>query len=218
MRYITHRDTLVLFEKRGKPRHTFGPFGVLIVGDNSCTVAGYRIDAELRPSAPTTELMPMFPNDLAGAQASCPEVCGLGTLTTTRVGGAATASLAVGRRGLFFEAPVIATTTNLPNVAGIYYEVLSGTAIYNSVTYTKGEQFVSEGGGVIAVTGSGTYALCIPPALAKKADEFLAENFKIKHLKLGDESSSYFDWNAGGFEPRDSQDSPDTDFFGWIVS
>jgi len=213
MRYISQYDTTILQNNTVEAVYRFGPRGILIVGDATCGVgAANVIDADLKSTA-GDQLQRVYETDLSGALTNCLEMCGLGTLNKTAKGGALNV-LNCGYRGRFFEAPILTGTESVPNVAGIYYEVLTGTVTYNSVSYSVGEQFVVVSGET-ATSGTGTFALTIPPALTKKCDPFYAEEFKIAQLKEGDESSSYFDWNDGGFEPRDSVNSPDTDFFGW---
>ena len=217
MRYITQHSNLVLYRDNGDYAYRFGPQGVLVVGSASTdTGSGNAIDADLNATYPAQQLQRVYDTDLGGNLTNCLEMCGMGSLVSVDAEGNDLSSLEAGYNRIFFEAPVITPgATTIPAIAGIYYEVLSGTVTYDSVDYTVGQTIVSDGTTTTTSTSdSGTFALMIPPAMVDEVDEFLDEHYKIKNLKTGNEASDYFNWD-NGFTPRNSAVSTDTDYFGY---
>lgn len=224
MRYISQHSNLVLYKDNGEIAHSwdrstatgtairgteykFGTDGVLGLGTLT-TNSGYGnyIDAASVSWDTDAKLAYIYDTDLSGATTTKVEMAGQGDLTDPTDG----------YRGIFFEAPTLQSDTAVSSTSGVYYEVISGSVIYDSTTYNRGDQFVTDGSET-AVTGTGTFALAIPPMLAKKCDAFRTEHFKIKSLATGNESTSYWDYSTGswgGFNPNDSLTSTDSDYFG----
>lgn len=210
MRYITQHGPLVLYTDTGgvvTMAYRFGQDGVLDLGTGN--------------EIATTNMYVLFSTALLGAATPALERCGMGSLVGTDDDGSALTNLEDGYRGFFFEAPFVEVTSDpsspgtVPALAGIHYKVYSGTLTYNSVSYSAGKTFITDGSAT-SVTGDGKYAVVIPPALSKKVEEFTAEQFKIGHLKTGDEPYDYWLPNKGGFDGRSSLLSTDADFWGYI--
>ena len=215
MRFISHIGDNLVYRNDGTVAHVFSPQGILTVGSNTTRVgAGNDIDAAVQ-SPTSRNLQLLYPTDLDGATTERIERVGLGTLTQVDRSGATLTNLVDGYKRLFFEAPLLATGTNVPNIAGIKYIVIRGTAIYNGVTYGAGDEFESVGSGTVAVTGSGTYALSIPDELRDEMFEDRFALFKEALLLTGSETRGWDYNNDGGFIARDSADSTSVDFFGF---
>lgn len=217
MRYITHIDNLLLYLNNGHIAHRFGPYGTLIVGDPFTNVGNAN---RIHIHYGNVGLMHIFPTTLDGDDADPHiELCGLGSLTRLDWNGDVLPNLQDGYWRNFFEAPLIAAATptisSVSGYADVYYQVIAGTVIYAGTTYTVGEQFYTDGLNTV-ITGTGLFALCIPPALTNKCECFRDEEFRLKHLKVGDEPADYYEFRDGGFDPRDSNDSTDADWYGWI--
>lgn len=216
MRYISQFANLALFKDNGELAHVFGPDGVLVVGSlTTASGAGNYIDAAANAGDTGDELQLPYSTDLDGNAVTRLEMAGLGSLdTSTQTGGSVT-TLAEGYR-TFYEAPVLTgTTSSVSSVANVYYKVLSGSVTYDGTTYTKNQVFYTDGV-TTATTGSGTFALDIPPALKNECDTFRDEQFKIKHLKDGTESTAYYNF-TDGMTPRSSLTCTDDTFFGFTV-
>lgn len=231
MRYVSPFSELKLVRNNGKVAHQFFN-GVLVIGDKTTrdgvSATGgetdsktYTIDSAANATYPEREVQ-LVKTDLAGKSLgdggfNRVQAIGLGSLIglnydlTTPL---AAPALMRGYQGTFFEAPEISGTTN--GIAECWYEVLSGTVLYNGVTYMVGDSFKVVTGilSIDGMTGTGTYALSVHP-LVKKCACFTAEEFKIQHLEVGDESSSYWRGEEGGFQPRNSLQSIAEDFMGW---
>lgn len=213
MRYISHIENLSLMNRDGTVRAQF-EHGVYSVGLLTTNGGLNSIDPSVQSDADTTLQTP-WSTDLAGNTTYRIEMAGQGSLTGLDAGGSSLTCKENGYNRLFFQAPVISGGTATSSTAGIWYEVLSGTITYNSVTYLKGEKFVTVSG-VTATTGSGsTYALAIPPALAKDIDSYRDEYFEQVHLNNPSDATGY--WNPlTGSTTFDSNVSTDADYFGKI--
>jgi hypothetical protein len=223
MRYITQHSDLILQRNDGKigydsttgVEYRFGIQGILNVGSLTTNIGtGNAIDASLKTDD-TESLQLIYPTDLLGATTHRIEMAGQGSLTSSDCDGTALPSLQTGYRGFIFEAPVMTGTDTVVGVADIYYRVLSGTVTYRGVVYSAGDEFVTAGG-TTATTGSGTFALTIPPYLDGQCEKFRTEQFEINALKTGDEPSDFWKFSIGGATPRDSLTCTDADYFGWI--
>lgn len=216
MRYISHISNLVLYTKNGAIVDRFDYNGVLVKGDGTTNLGtGNQIDVVLKSSTPNDETMRVYTTDLLGNSAISEEMCGLGNLASLDLALAGLDSLQQGYNRNYFEAAVLTSTTDVVSdlSANIYYEVLTGTTIYDGTTYTVGQVFYTDGS-TTATTGTGTFALTIPPALNRECQAFRPEHFKIKSLLTGNESSA--DWSyAEGFAPRDNMTTDDPDYFAY---
>lgn len=213
-RWITHQSNLTLFNQDGSMAYRFGDQGVLIVGDPTTrTGSANDIDSALKPTDPDKQLMRVYDTDLLGAQTVCDEMCGEGSLVSLDTTGADLPSLITGYERDYFYAPILSTTGAVESVAGIKYEVLTGSVTYESVTYNAGDVFYTVDGGTMSDC-SGTYALAIPSYLDKRCDPFYTENFRIKILKNGDEPDAYWDFENHA-TPKGDTVTTDTDYFGW---
>lgn len=210
MRYITQHSNLVLYTKGGDAKYRFGPQGVLVVGAATCT------STKIDPDATGADLMRKYDTDLLGATTISIEMVGQGSLDKKNDSGSALTNLEDGYRGFFFKAPPITSpsATDIPATAGIWYRVLTGQVCYAATWYAVGDEFESDGTNR-PTTGTGTFALTIPPEITKNCDPFRDELFKVKHLKNGDEALNYWKWTDGGYEPHDSITCTDTDYYGW---
>lgn len=207
----------MISRNNGELVYVFGPDGVLLVGSpTTASGAGNYIDAATHAGDTSLDINLPYPTDLDGNTVTRLEMAGLGTLTLVTKTSASLASLALGYR-IFFEAPVLAYNAGVPATAGIYYKVLSGAVTYNGTTYTQNQEFVTTGGVTTTSGTAGTFALCIPPALKNECSPFRTEQFKIKVLKDGTESNSYWLYDASGFNPMDSLVTTDPDFYGFTV-
>lgn len=222
MRYITQFSNLILQTKNGALVARFGTQGVLIVGDPTTRDgAGNRIDSVLKGSTPNDETMRVFPTDLLGNSIICDEMVGMGSLISldTADSPANLTSLQVGYNRNYFEAAIQTSsdvdTGDASTVSDVYYEVLTGEAIYQTVTYTKGQIFITINGIDDAVTGTGTFALTIPPALNIECQAFRPEHFKIKTLLTGNESTTPWTYSSD-YTPRDDMVTSDPDYFGYV--
>jgi len=90
-------------------------------------------------------------------------------------------------------------------VVGAYYEVIKGSCTYNGVTYKKGKIFLAVTGvTAVSTTDGGLFALS-PYPLMNVGDSFLDEEFKIKLLQTGNESTGYWEPDIdGAFVARNS--------------
>ena len=214
MRYISHISNYMITKNNGDLCYVFGPDGVLVVGSlTTSTGAGNYIDTAENPSDTSLEINLPYATDLDGNAVTRLEMAGLGTLNKVTKTGGALSTFEAGYRN-FFEAPVL-SGTGVAVVNGAYYVVLSGTVLYNGVTYTKGEEFLVITDQSTAGNSLGTFAICIPPCLKRACDPFRTEHFKIKVLEKGDESNDYWNYDASGFNPMDSLTTTDADFYGW---
>jgi hypothetical protein len=216
MRYVSQYFDLRLFRKNGDIAHSFRN-GVLVIGDMTTrdgsglttSTKGYSIDSAANATTPEKEIMGVM-KDFAGklideSGAERIECIGLGTLNKLQVDGATSCTDLQDGWSLsrtFFEAPAItpgATTV----VVGAYYEVIKGTVVYNGVTYKKGKIFLGvTGQTTTSTTDGGLFALSVYPLLNNK-DTFLDEEFKIKLLQTGNESTGYWEPDIdGAFVPR----------------
>lgn len=221
MRYITHLSNHILQTKNGELVARFGPQGVLIVGDGTTrTGTANQIDVVLKASTPNDETMRVFPTDLLGNILISEEMVGMGNLASLNTAGANLSSLEQGYNRNYFEAPIeISTTDAVSAVANVYYEVLTGTTQYpdtSGTIYTKGQVFFTDGTNT-ATTGSGTFALTIPPALNIECQAFRPEQFKIKNLITGKESTTDWAYNSA-YSPKDNMDVNDPNYFAYVES
>jgi len=217
MRYVSQYYDLKLFRKNGEIAHAFRN-GVLVIGDmttrngtdTSTSTKGYTIDSAAYSSTPEKEIMGVM-KDFAGklideSGAVRIECIGLGTLNKVRVGGASVTDFADGwaPTRTFFEAPALTPGTDAA-VVGAYYEVIKGSCTYNGVTYKKGKIFLAVTGvTAVSTTDSGLFALS-PYPLMNVGDSFLDEEFKIKLLQTGNESTGYWEPDIdGAFVARNS--------------
>lgn len=216
MRYISPFANFTIYKNGGALAHNFGADGVCVVGSlTTATGAGNYIDASANPGDTDEEIQLLFAADLDGNNTNRLERAGLGSLdkSTQESGAGSLTNISDGFR-YFFEAPVLTgTTDSVVAVSGVYYKVLSGTVTYNGTSYTKGQEFMANGSET-ATTGSGTFALTIPPALKNECEAFRDELFKVRHLQKGDESTSFYDFEDG-YTPRSSLTCTDDNFFGW---
>lgn len=226
MRYISQYDKLVLFRKNGEIAHQFKN-GVLVVGDTTTrngtnkttSTKAYTVDTFAYSSATETEIFGWKP-DFAGktideSGAVRIECAGLGYLAALAYDGTTPlTSLATGYYGSFFEAPVLTGTTDaVVATAGIVYEVLSDSVIYDGVTYTKG-QIITADGSTTATTGSGTFALTLPRALKNRVDPMHAEAFALAHLIYPEQAIAYWNQTNGGYTAVDGTGTSDYNFIG----
>lgn len=222
MRYISHISNLVLYKNNGeigrdnlsKRPYSFGQNGELIIGSTTtATGVGNYIDASTNTDI-DEQLQLNYPADLDGNTTTRVEMAGLGTLNGLSKTSGAVSPLNAGHR-MFFEAPTLTGTTAVSGNAGVWYLVLTGTVTYDSVVYSAGQKFETDGSAT-STTGSGTFRLCIPPELERSCrnDDAVAGIFAYKNLYKGNEGTNY--WNYGdGIDPRDSTTSTDADYFGW---
>jgi hypothetical protein len=107
----------------------------------------------------------------------------------------------------FYKAPTL-TSSSSSSVDGLWYKVLTGTAINDGVTYTVGEIFQSVG---TTVTGTGTFELEAPPICDCSYDR--EAEFKKKLMNCGDEVTGIgTDYN--GFTPQTSNNYLEENYFG----
>lgn len=171
MRYISQYQSLELIAVDGTVLHRFKN-GSLIIGDPTLDTAGNAI-----PVTFTGTDSQKYTN-LYSAGATDLEKIGLGNI--------------------FFEAPPIASpATNTIDDTGVWYQVLTGTVIYNGVTYKAGELFLSVDT-FDDSTGTGTFALDVPHQFKLSPVEHnqRSEYYKTTQLAIGDESS----WNEQNWE------------------
>jgi hypothetical protein len=112
----------------------------------------------------------------------------------------------------FYPAPILTAGTDVVVATeGVFYEVLTGSVIYNSVVYTVGEVFEAVSGHTSTAGTTGTFALTFPPDGCQVDRTCL---FKQEQLAEGDEVDGYFSWDDGGYTPNDSQISTADNFYG----
>jgi hypothetical protein len=213
MRYITLYDTLELFSKGNGTKYRFGPFGILDLGSGVTVEVASSTDSDW-------DLQELYATDLNGATTNSVELCGQGSLNKKDSAGGTSLALRDGYRGIFFPAPVITVATSeasIPEVAGIYYIVLTGSVTYNGTLYTKGQTFVTAGSvDEFTSTDGGTIALWFPPELLKAADRQDLYRFIIGHLNDGSEVTGAYN-NVTGYTGRAGIDSSVTaDYFGHL--
>ena len=215
MRYVSQYYDLKLFRKNGEIAHAFRN-GVLVIGDMTTrngtdlttSTKGYSIDSAANATTPEKEIMGVmkdFAGKLIDESGAVREECiGLGTLNKVKVGGASVTDFADGwaPSRTFFEAPAI-TPGNSTAVVGAYYEVIKGSVVCDGVTYKKGKIFLATSANT-STTDSGLFALS-PYPLMNVGDSFLDEEFKIKLLQTGNESTGYWEPDIdGAFAARNS--------------
>lgn len=227
MRYISKNPNLTLYSRDGNVKHQFVN-GVLTVG--SLTTA-YPLATNSIVATPTSnvgdDLAPVIKDgtDLKGfTTGACVEIAGQGALTGVTYAsfktGESLTALECGYRGVFFPAPQITPgATTVPATADIWYEVLSGSVTYAGVTYGKKESagaYFKSDGSTTTTSGSGTFALTLPPALAgDPADQFRNEAFALTQLGTPDAVTGY--WNLQkDYTPTDSLVSTDDTYFAYI--
>jgi hypothetical protein len=219
MRYITQHSGLQLFKNDGTAQHRFNPQGILLVGSKTTAAGAGNFIVSATQTPDTGTLQRPWATDLDGNTTQTLEMAGLGTLTQVSKSGATLASLMTGYRGTFFEAPELTSTTSAVSAtAGIHYIVISGTTIYNGTTYVAGEEFVTTGG-ITATTGTGKFALTIPPELKQdcSGNDNRFALFKERRLFRGDETQDWDVWRDGGFQPRSSGVCTSSDFQGYVI-
>lgn len=216
MRYITNIDDLVLYKNDGTAAYTFGPHGILIVGTATGTGAANEIFADAIPADTDDQLQLLWAADLDGNAASRIEMAGQGTLDNLTYTAAGLAVLTDGFWRMFFEAPPIAGGVATSAVLNVKYGVLTGTILYNGVTYTKGQTFKVVAGQTATVGANSTYALQIPDELLNVCATFRDALFQVKNMKEGDEDAGHFLWTNGGFTPKDSLACASSRYVGWL--
>jgi len=201
MRYITPNANKILFNNNGTEMVRFKQ-GVHVVGTAACGAAAHLISY--------SGMQRNWATDLDGLTVTTAEMCGLGSLSGMTKTGATLSDLSFGVRD-FYEAPPISGGTNLVALAGGIYKVLTGNIGYNGVTYEVNDTFIRSGAVTVTV-GGGTFGAYY---ITHECDEFLDEHFKIKDMLVGDEALDYFEWDAYGFDPKNSAVTADTDYWGW---
>lgn len=223
MRYISAVANATLYRNDGEIAiHAgdnkllcFGLSGELIIGDPT-TKTGDANTIDFSAQSPTTKnIMRVYPTDLDGNTVSLAEMCGQGTLTGETLTSAALTNIQDGWR-YFFEAPTVSSIT-MPAAKNVAYKVLTGTLVYNGVSYGAGKVVESDGT-TTTVTGTFTAHLTIPGALAKVCDNpsGLACLFKLEHMLTGEESNDYWQLSPFGAEPMDDLLCTDPNFIGYI--
>lgn len=226
MRYISQFNDLVLYRNNGEIAHKFKN-GVLVCGDSTTRngtnlttdALPYTVDYYAYSSATETEIMQTLESVIATRESEADwvriEKIGLGYLRKLGYDNTtALASLADGWRGIFFEAPVITPgATTIPAVANIRYEVLSGSVVYDGVTYTVGDIILSDGS-TTTTSGTGTFALAIPTALKNTVDQMEAEAFAQAHLLKPTDAIGYWNKINGGYTASSSMTTTDFNFIG----
>jgi len=194
-RYISPHQNQVLYTNNGTGKYRF-EYGVLIVDDDIVPVVDDAI--------PENNLQFLFPT-YAG---TTPDAATATTDEAKQRTGLGDLALAArrDRTYLYYLAnPITIADDTVAAVAGTYYIVLSGSVIYDGVTYVKGQTFVADGT-IVDTTGTAgsQFALYFPPSVSEQPNQYYAENFKIKHLLSGGEYAAY--WLQGtdyGFTPQD---------------
>lgn len=212
-RYISHIPNLTLFNRDGTVRAQFVN-GVYEIGQLTTNGGLYSIDPSVQTDADTSLQTP-WSTDLLGATTQRIEMAGMGSLTKTNAAGSALTNLEDGYVRTFYYAPVISGGTATSSVVGVWYEVLSGNLTYNSIVYHKGDKFETVTGQTSTSGSTATYALTIPPDLAKDIDSYRDEYFEQVHLNDPSEATGYWDPMSGS-TTYDSNVSTDTDYFGKI--
>lgn len=230
MRYISPIQRFQVWKNNGNP--ACEPFynGELVVGNPywvgptaaSDATNGYIIEM-LEQTAAADEIQRIYKTDFSGiAPGALCDCAGLGTLTgVVTFGDNSGTDLGAVSSGFrkFYEAPYIplsgAANTYVAAYSGVYYEVFYGTAYYDGVAYTHGQEFETDGVNS-GVSGTGHIALTFPPALRKEYDMYYEEGSLQKYWAVGDEALDVYNiGQAGGFTPRASDVSGDAGFIGW---
>lgn len=218
-RYISPYYNFTLFKNNGERKFQFrnGVFiGTISAPTLDKAAAGYghelaavRCDADGIYNILSAQIATYVTAPASGVtDAQKLEACGLGYLDGLS-GDPSSGKLAKGYNGGFFKANGISGVSGAAqwvgasgwtSKAGVWYEVLEGHAIYNGVTYLKGEIFKDDGTHYPTTTDStSVIAFAIPPALRSTSEDYRAEHFKIAKLKDGDEPAGYGPQYAGGF-------------------
>lgn len=216
-RYISPSESNILFNRDGTVRHQFVR-GQLIIGDPATDVgAANHIDAALDSTDVGGSIVWPNDTDLAGGVIWCEERAGMGALDLAAQSGTLTyLEDGLGQGGhtaSFFKALTKTGGDAVVADLGIEYLVLTGSVTFDSVAYTAGQVFKSDGS-TTTTSGTGTFRLQIPEALRQAYDENLDAEFALKHLNTGDEAVDYFKWSDGGYDPYDSTVTSDADFYG----
>jgi hypothetical protein len=186
--------------------------GELTIVDTTTDTAGYRIEAVTRSTAGES-LNQLFTLDYEPDAVDWTDqdeaIQGGGLLISGTAGNpwAAEATDPYWNQRLFYKAPTL-TSSSSSAVSGLYYKVLTGTAINSGTTYVVGDIFQAVS---TTVTGTGTFELETPPKYGCEYDA--AAEFKKKLLVNGDETIGY-GTPANGFTPMISNSYSDTDFIG----
>lgn len=175
MRYISVVANLKLTTYGGDVKYSFGPNGVLVIGDPTSDSGATNIINE-------TQSSPVLATELQILDSTKSNLERFGLNRT------------------FFKAPPLTPGTDTAS-ALVLYDVLNGHVTYNGVTYRAGQRFRGVSG-VTAVSTSdgGTFALAIPDEY--RLDECDASGvqqgeFAKQWLHTGQEGTGYYDITNG---------------------
>ena len=192
--------------------------GFLEIGDPTLATTGNVILAidPLTTSDNNLDLMWIYPTDLDGhapgtTEAYCLGAAGLGDILTPNAAGHTTRT---GMDAYFWLAPLLANNATLAD--GITYYVYSGSVVYNSVTYTRGQTFKCTTAHGTSFTGAGY--ICNFFSFIPGADQNRKAWFSIINFCRADMAQPNNHYGEVNFpiEPNISTTTTDQTFFGHI--